>query len=154
MEYGKVSALGITTNPAGGYIEVIIPNMAGSFDSKRISYEVLEALIASGVMLTSFTEIWVSLATGSVQVGNITTDDVIEIKGSLVAGVKKTKFTITITNDGTDCEIDYQMVPYVEEFQSIFTTPSIEGGLIMLNYDVGVQADSITIKGFIDTFNI
>lgn len=154
MEYGKTSSLEITTNPAGGYIEIIIPNMAGTFDSKRISYEVLEALISSGVTLTSFTEIWASLATGSVEVGNITTDDVIEIKGTLVAGTKKTKITITITHDGTDCEIDYQMVPYVEEFQSIFTVPTIEGGLIMLNYDVGVQSDSITIKATVNNFNI
>lgn len=154
MEYGKVSGLGITANPAGGYLEVIIPNMAGTFDSKRISYEVMAALIASGVTLTSFTEIWASLATGSVEVGDATTDDVIEIKGSLVAGTKKTKIIITITHDGTDCEIDYQMVPYVEEFQSIFTTPTIEGGLIMLNYDVGVQADSITIKATVNNFNI
>ncbi len=154
MEYGKVSGLNITTNPSGGYLEVIIPNMAGTFDSKRISYEVLEALISSGVTLTSFTEIWVSLATGSVEVGNATTDDVIEIKGSLVAGTKKTKITITITHDGTDCEIDYQMVPYVEEFQSIFTLPTIESGLIMLNYDVGVQTDSITIKATVNNFNI
>lgn len=97
---------------------------------------------------------WADEETGILEVGDISTDEVIEIRGFLRTGVVRAKVIITITHDGTDCEVDYQMTPYRSEFETIFTTAVINSNVIELNYDVGLQGGNVIFKALIENFNI
>ena len=79
-------------------------------------------------------------------------DEVIEIRGFLRTGIVRCKVVLTITHDGTDYEVDYQMTPYRSEFESVFSTAALNGNIIELAYDAGTQGAPVIFKGLIENF--
>jgi len=134
--------------------------VAGAVDGNIATLNAEGQAIDSGINPASLRpviqidETWADEETGIVEVGDSTTDEVIEIRGFLRTGTVRCKVVITITHDGTDCDIDYQMTPYRPEFETVFISAAINANVIELSYDAGTQGGNIIFKGLIENFNI
>lgn len=81
-----------------------------------------------------------------------TSNGAIELRGVLITGSVRSKAVVTITHNGSTCDLDVNLVPYRSQFASLFTGASISGSNILLAYDVGSLGASINFKGKLEKF--
>lgn len=91
---------------------------------------------------------WNNEETGQLVIGK-NDDDIIEINGVLKTNKKRTRFTVIATHDDITPQMDYQMTPNVDEFQTIFRKVSFIDHDIVLDYDVGNIGGQLKIKATI-----
>lgn len=93
-------------------------------------------------------ETWNNEETGQLVIGK-NEDDIIEINGVLKAGKKRSRFTVIVSHDDITPEMDYQLNPNVDEFQTIFRKVSFVNHDIVLDYNVGNIGNQLKIKATI-----
>lgn len=103
------------------------------------------------VNFETFNYTWANLESDTETIGT-TSDDVIQLTGAAITGSTRAKVVLTITHDGSTCDLDVNIVPYTSEFISMFTGASISGSDILLAYNVGSLGASVNFKGKLETF--
>jgi hypothetical protein len=110
----------------------------------------IEVIINKQVLLE---RTWNNEETGVLIIGK-NDDDVIEIEGILKAGIKRTKFNLTVINREIDLSIGFIMNPVISELINLFPLAEFDDDVITLTFSVPDLGNLLYVKSIIKSYKI